>query len=424
MRNDLLRRIRNLAVAVLLALPLMLSVATVSSFADAGGSVTARVDLNKINKFGNVVLVGENDLLHPSDLEAADIEYGDIVTLTFRDQTLELPVTADYNEGDSGMAMVVLRRDKVVLAENMGEFASDYIADKSEFEDGSFAWSYKKGLQEPVVFTITLKSKGGMYERLGNDGLHYTDMRSDYPELSDWEYANFRPICTTGMGRNALYRTSSPVNPRHRRSKYADKAMEKAGIRTVVNLSDTQKGVESFKGFDDSYYSTSDYIPLNMSVNFLSDDFAADLAEGMRFIASHDGPYLIHCTEGKDRAGLASALIECLMGANYDEIVRDYMISFHNYYGIDPDDENYDKIAEDNIVKTLSEIYGVEDLKTADLAAEADEYFREAGMSRAEIDALKANLGRSYTTKTEALLAVIGGLAVIAAAYFLATRRG
>ncbi len=423
MRNDLLRRIRNLMMAVLLALPLVLSATPVSSYADAGDSVTAVSDLTKINKFGNVILLGENDQLHPSDLEAVDIEYGDVVTVSFLDQNLELPVTADYNEVDSGMAMLVLRGDKVVLAENMGEFASEYFADKSEFEDGSFAWSYKKGIEEPVVFTITLKSKGGMYERLGNEGLHYTDKRSDYPDLSDWEYANFRPVCTTGMGRNALYRTSSPVNPRHKRNEYADEAMRRAGIKTVVNLSDTQKGVESFEGFDDSYYSTSDYIPLNMSVNFLSDDFASDLAEGMRFIASNDGPYLIHCTEGKDRAGLASALLECLMGASYDEIVRDYMISFHNYYGIDEDDENYDSIAEDNIVQTLTEIYGVEDLKTADLAAEADEFFREAGMSRAEIDALKANLGRSYTTKTEAALAVIGGLAVIAAAYLLALKR-
>ena len=48
-----------------------------------------------------------------------------------------------------------------------------------------------------------------------------------------------------------------------------------------------------------------------LGMDFLSKATLSGLAEGMRFIINNDGPYLIHCNEGKDRAGFVSALIEC-----------------------------------------------------------------------------------------------------------------
>lgn len=77
----------------------------------------------------------------------------------------------------------------------------------------------------------------------------------------------------------------------------------------------------------------------------------------------------MHCTEGKDRAGFVSALLECYMGAAYDEVVADYMVTYYNYYGVTKEAEpaKYDAILRSNIVKTLQTAFGVEDLKTADL---------------------------------------------------------
>jgi len=68
------------------------------------------------------------------------------------------------------------------------------------------------------------------------DGLHltYTDARSDYPNLSDAAFANFRVIATTGMGEGALYRTASPIDPTHERSAYADAALKMAGAHRGV----------------------------------------------------------------------------------------------------------------------------------------------------------------------------------------------
>ncbi len=40
-----------------------------------------------------------------------------------------------------------------------------------------------------------------------------------------------------------------------------------------------------------------------------------------------DVPFLQHCTAGKDRAGIGSALLLAVLGASYDEIVKDYLES-------------------------------------------------------------------------------------------------
>jgi hypothetical protein len=124
-----------------------------------------------------------------------------------------------------------------------------------------------------------------------------------------------------------------------------------------------------------------------------ADEFRAGLAEGFRFLASHEAPYLVHCTEGKDRTGFTVAVLECLMGASAEEVEADYMVTFFNYYGIEPGTEQYDAIVRSNIAKSLATAFDVESIYDADLAAEADAYLLEIGMTREEIDALKANLG-------------------------------
>ena len=114
------------------------------------------------------------------------------------------------------------------------------------------------------------------------------------------------------------------------------------------------------------------------------------LAEGLRFFATHEGPYAVHCQEGRDRTGVVAALLECFMGADYDEVRKDYMSTFFNYYGIEPRDADYDQIANNNIAATLRKLFGLEDLNNADLAGAAEDFFREIGLSGEELAALRA----------------------------------
>ena len=112
-------------------------------------------------------------------------------------------------------------------------------------------------------------------------------------------------------------------------------------------------------------------------------------------MSSNEGPYLVHCTEGKDRAGFVSALLSCLMGASYEEVLADYMVTYDNYYGIKPGTDKYQAIADSNIVKSLKLAFGVDDLTAVNLAAEAEEYLQSIGLRSDEIAALKANLSVS-----------------------------
>jgi protein tyrosine/serine phosphatase len=129
-------------------------------------------------------------------------------------------------------------------------------------------------------------------------------------------------------------------------------------------------------------------------MDFLSEQATASLARGMRFIIEGDAPYLIHCNEGKDRAGFVSALLECLMGATLDEVVDDYMETYVNYYGVEKGSEKYEAIVRNNLIGSLNMNFKVKDVYKADLAAEAEAYLTEdLGMSAAEVAALKAKLG-------------------------------
>jgi hypothetical protein len=219
-----------------------------------------------------------------------------------------------------------------------------------------------------------------------------TNAREDYAGLTDEQFANFRVVSTTGMGENTLYRSSSPINPEIGRNSYSDAAIEAAGVKTIVNLADNKEDAAGYEGFADTYYSAQTVIYLSLGVDFSAAEFQAGLAEGLRFMAANEGPYLVHCTEGKDRAGFVNALLECLMGATYEEVVTDYMVTYYNYYGVEPGTDKYTAIANSNIIKSLQTAFGVTDLATADLDAEAAEYLIAIGLTEAEIAALTANL--------------------------------
>ncbi|MBR4501154.1 MAG: tyrosine-protein phosphatase [Clostridia bacterium] len=382
---------KKCAVSLMLILSL-LAVCLAPCAAEAPGDVTATV--SDIQKYGNVVLS-----LGCKDLMDAGYAYGDVITVTVGGTGYDMPIGSNYADVDQGsmICRAVYSEsegtDYVLVAINMGDFATAAgIASKTKIEeDPGYVWTYLMEL--PVTVTVSMKEKGGYYDEYVMRQLSRSLERNDYPDLTDSEFANFRPVTTTGMGRGVLYRSSSPVNPEINRNAQAAAAAEAAGIRTVMNLADAESALVNYEGYEGSWYSTLNVIPLNLGVDFTADDFRAGLAEGFRFIASHEGPYLVHCNEGKDRAGFASAILECLMGATAEEVVADYMVTYYNYYGVADGTDQYNTIASSNIVKSLSTAFGVNDLYSADLAKDAEKYLASVGMTADEIAALKAVLG-------------------------------
>ena len=129
---------------------------------------------------------------------------------------------------------------------------------------------------------------------------------------------------------------------------------------------------------------------------FVSDPFA--IAQYTRFVdeiiesAERGEAVLWHCTAGKDRAGFVSAVIEALMGASADEITADYMVTFFNYYGVQPGTEQYDIIASSNIQKSLAAAFGMESLSSGNLQESCVSYLESIGLTADEIAGVQAKL--------------------------------
>ena len=101
----------------------------------------------------------------------------------------------------------------------------------------------------------------------------------------------------------------------------------------------------------------------------------------------------MHCNEGKDRAGFTCAVLEALMGATPEEITADYMVTYYNYYGVQPGTEQYDVIAASNIQKSLASAFHMADFfEGGDLQAGAVVYLTEIGLSSEEYGAVFTKL--------------------------------
>ncbi len=277
----------------------------------------------------------------------------------------------------------------------------DYI--KACVNNGDDLWDIA-GLGEDDTATVSLRESGKYLDIQNARDIHYYDERERYD--SDEQFANFRGVSVTGIAADTLYRSASPCDNQHSRAAYVNALMEEAGVRRILDLADSDGKIQGYiaaEGFDCPYflslYESGGVIPLALNTNFTSEAFTRKLAAGLIAMAEQDGPYLVHCTEGKDRTGFVCMLLEALCGAGYDEIVDDYMITYDNYYRItaasDPD--RYNVIVEhvlDPMIRIL-----VPDADTAlpdaDLAAGAADYLLAAGMDDGQLALLRSRLTAS-----------------------------
>ena len=376
------KRIIQIAAALILLLAVVL---TLALRADAKRK-TPRIEagIAEINKYGNVILT-----IGPESMTALGYEPGDIVAVEIGGAELRMPIGTAYSDVDSGEPICCYKSSTttgtkvVVLAVNGGNLAAEM------------------GVSGPdAAVTISMAEKQGYADEYELHRLtaSRSNERADYPKLSDAEYANFRAVETRGMGAGTLYRSSSPIDPSLNRNAEADAALLAAMVRTVVNMADSEESMRQYADYSLTHYAACDILALDMGADFTAGEYRQKLAEGLRFIASHDGPYLIHCKEGKDRTGFAAAVLECLMGADADEVVRDYMLSYTNFYGIEPGTRPYELLAAGNIESTLARAFGVSSIRDAgvDLRALAASYLEDCGMSRGELAQLKARLGADH----------------------------
>lgn len=319
-----------------------------------------------ISKYGNITTD-----ISVENFKNMGFEPGDIITVKVGDKLINMPYGDTYSNVDNKKEVIVPDKDpqNIVVAINMGNFAKTYSV--TEGTEVNFKIAEKAGYLED-------------YKIRNIDKLRTND-RDDYS--SDAVFANFRPVVMGNIQEGIFYRSSSPVNPMLGRAAYSDKLAEEAGIKTVINLADSKEELEEYfskEDFESNYYKSlydnGQVVYLDLGVDFSADDFNTKLKDGLEFIIGKEGPFLVHCNEGKDRAGFVSALLEALSGASVEEIKEDYMLSYMNYYHVEKNSEQYEKIANSNIMTSLKMIAGVdtiEELNDIDLREATEKYLIE-----------------------------------------------
>ena len=262
---------------------------------------------------------------------------------------------------------------------------------------GDDLW-YLAEFEEGDKATVELREKGTYLDNQKARDIHYSDEQGD---KSDAEFGNFRNVKVGNMKDNILYRSASPVDNQHKRAACVDRQIAEVGVNFIINLSDSEEDLVTHINKDDfnspyflSLYEKGNVIALGMSASYKTKDFNEKLVKGLTAASEHEGPYLVHCVEGKDRTGYVCMLLEALAGASYQEIVDDYMITYDNYYDIneESDPERYRLIKEKNIDIMFEHINGKKLYGIPDLRAEAKNFLMSEGMSEEAIDTLISKL--------------------------------
>ena len=253
----------------------------------------------------------------------------------------------------------------------------------------------KASLSEDCKITVTLAEKGKYLATQEALGQSYSLDRGEY--LSDEEFCNFRELSGGKLKKGLLYRGASPFDNSRGRASASDALISKAGIEAIVDLADGEGDMNHYLS-DPTYsfprgeelYREGEVALLGMGSSYGSLSYKQSVAEGVRHMLSHEGPYYIHCMEGKDRTGFVCALFEALAGASYSEMKGDYMQTYANYYKVSKErtPEKYEAISGlyfDSFCELLHGESGKAELERASYEEDAKSYLKEGGLSESEI---------------------------------------
>ena len=230
--------------------------------------------------------------------------------------------------------------------------------------------------------------------------ISYSDDINEYP--SKEEFANFREIKVGYIKPGLLYRGASPIDNRRKRAATVDGLLEENNIHYVIDLADKRSTIYEMyekEDFASPYFQSLEgsgkVLALGMAAAYKTDDFASKMRNMFLGILYNNGPYYIHCLEGKDRTGYVCMVIEALCGATYEELIDDYFITYHNYYGIEKGTNKYDVIKELHIDEMIRFVfdYGKETvLLGANYYSKANNYLLSIGLTQEDINAVQQKL--------------------------------
>ncbi len=332
--------------------------------------------ISEITKEGDVILNCSYDLFFDRHIHLTDI-----VVVRVAGETVRMPVCRKRTDVDLRVPYLRLQKmkDRVSLTSFFGNFARDYGV--SIDDDVWIFLTHKRGYQKEYNAHQYLDS----------------DDRSDFS--SDEQFSNFRELTIGEIREHTFYRSSNPlyyeIYPN--RSIYAAKMLEKYHIASIINLENTKKQVlKRFKEEPDTLYKKmwdeKRVYQKHLTTDMNSVEFVDQMIECFRKMIKLPTPILIHCNQGKNRTGCICAWIGALMGASYDEIVRDFMVSYTFLHQVDEQQKDWNILIKGNIEKHLKMTFLDRRYKRRNPRKYVREYLAGRGMTEEEMDLLVAHL--------------------------------
>ena len=338
---------------------------------------TLQCTIASYNEFGGAMLsVTENDM------SKAGFTLGDVITISVDGRTLEMPYYDGYYTRNAEYVCVAYPSYTSIC------FTSNNVGLPEEL----------LGLENHEV-TVSMKQKGGSIDAQNALSMKYSNDRAGYQSISDAEFANAREVTAGKVAEGRLYRSSSPFSDEIGRSVYVSQFLAENEVKTVLNLTDTEEKMLNYEipPYSKSLWESGSVILCPLKADPTAEDYNNKLIVSLKELPSHPAPYVVHCTEGKDRTGYVCALLEGLCGASYEEIVADYLVTYYNYFNKTPENDS----AVCNALVTLrlnpclmhyALINDESKLPKVDFATAFSDYLLSHGMTAQQLDALIAAL--------------------------------
>lgn len=342
----------------------------------ASQELSVTLEVTAINQFGEPELN-----MTPEEFNHMGFTPGDSLDLTVGDSiALEDIPYFDGVYGKRNSERILVYMGKLMVSAQPTGFANLY-----EVKEGD-------------KVTISLREKEGQIDIYNTYSMSYSDDPADYDSADT--FINARVVETGNIKANTLYRGASPFDNTRGRTAAVSKYLKANGINTILNLSQSEESIleeyDSIPDYAKSMFDENKVICAELSTDYQSQHYSQALAASLIQMSEMDGPYYVHCLEGKDRSGFVCAVLEALCGATSDEIIDDYMLSFENYYGLELGSEKYELMRNEGIVPMLKFIAGdansdsadPSELKGIDLQKAAETYLSGIGLDQSSIDDL------------------------------------
>ncbi len=226
----------------------------------------------------------------------------------------------------------------------------------------------------------------------------YSDDITKYD--SKEKFSNFREVKVKNIKEGILFRGASPLNNSRNRAAVTDTLIKEKNINFIMDLADSEEEYEKdivSSDFNSPYFKKlheeNKTILLNMNAAYQSQEYKENVVKGLNKLILNDGPYYVHCNEGKDRTGFVCILLESLLDSSYDEMKEDYMTTYFNYFNISESNnpKKYNAIVDLYFNSYLEEIFGSSDvnkMKEGSFKDGAIKYLKDGGMKIDDINKL------------------------------------